>query len=166
MGFFTWTFANKPLIELRCGDYSQKCKLPYDGYGAILCPDNTLIKEPCYQGYGIFAGIDIYDLVLDWNRDHLTDILKNPNYKQSRLFGSEVFDIAAAFQSQDNEKLQTIIEKLAGKAPYLRTELKRSMGIEIACGANNHIIPFPIKIVSWKRPVSDYKHLPASESTQ
>lgn len=29
------------------------------------------IKETCYDGYGHFGDHDIFDLVVDWNREHL-----------------------------------------------------------------------------------------------
>lgn len=74
MGFFTWTDARRNPRKLKCGDYSSADKIGYGGYAKIVCPDNTEIIEPYYEGYGMFDGKDIYDLVVDWNKTYLKDI--------------------------------------------------------------------------------------------
>ena len=33
----------------------------------VLCPDGEIIEETDYEGYGIFGGRDIYQLVAEWN---------------------------------------------------------------------------------------------------
>lgn len=163
MGFFTWTLANKTLQKTRCGDYAARCKLRYDGYGAVVCPDNTLIKEPSYEGYGMFGGKDVYDLVVDWNKDHLLDIPKLPGFKP---WGDEqsFHAIMKAFQEDDREALKKAIESAAVSDPSMRTEWKRTIGIYIAC-MNNALLPYPIKIVDCLRP-KPYAQLRPSISTQ
>lgn len=166
MGFFTWTLANKKPRLLKSGDYAKSCVLQYDGYGAIVCPDDTLIEEPCYEGYGIFDGKDVYELVLDWNKPHLMDILKDPRFVQSNAFIiSKEQDIYEAYARDDKTALDAAIAKAAVEMPYLAKDWKRSLGIAIACGKNNAIIPFPIKIVDTKNP-KPYAELPPSIDTQ
>lgn len=163
MGFFTWTLANKKETRLQCGDYAARCKLRYYGYGAVVCPDNTLIKEYSYDGYGMFNGRDVYDLVVDWNKDHLLDIPNLPGFKP---WGDEqnFHAIMKAFQEDDWEALEKAIESAAVSDPSMRTEWKRTIGIYIAC-MNNALLPYPIKIVDCVRP-KPYAQLRPSISTQ
>lgn len=65
MGFFTWTDAkHEPRLNRR-GDFQNRDKIPYGGFAQVICPDGTCIKEPYYDGYGLFDGHDIYDLVAE-----------------------------------------------------------------------------------------------------
>lgn len=163
MGYFTWTLANRTPTKLRSGEYAAKCKLGYFGYGAIVCPDNTLIKEDHYGGYGEFGGRDVYDLVVDWNKDHLMDIPKLPGFKP--WGDTDAFHaIMDAFQKDDQDALHAAIEAAAVNDPLMRTEWKRTIGIYIAC-YNNALLPYPIKIVDCVRP-KPYSELHPSNSTQ
>lgn len=165
MGFFTWTLANRPLQYKRSGEYKQSCVLQYNTYGAIVCPDNTLIQEPCYEGYGVFDGKDVYELVVDWNKPHLLDIIHNPKFKQSSVLTMQnVEELMAAIIKNDQAALETCINKMTTNAPYLKQEWKRSLGIFIAC-QNNIILPYPIKIVDVAHP-APYAKLQPSISTQ
>ena len=104
MGCFTWTLANRTPKKVR-GRYAAQCILRYDSYGAIVCPDDTIISEPHYEGYGVFDGKDVYDLVVDWNKDYLTEIPKLPGLKSWH----------------DKQ------EMLASKTPHTRRELRTTM---------------------------------------
>ena len=162
MGCFTWTLANRTPKKVR-GRYAAQCILRYDSYGAIVCPDDTIISEPYYEGYGMFDGKDVYDLVVDWNKDHLTDIPKLPGFK-SCGDDKTTLAIMQAYQEDDQKALEKAIEAAAVKEPFMRTEWKRCVGIYIAC-ENNELLPYPIKIVNCKRP-KPYDQLPPSNSTQ
>lgn len=164
MGFFTWTLANRTPKMLKCGtDYAAQCKLRYYGYGAVVCPDNTIIQEPCYEGYGVFDGKDVYDLVVDWNKNYLTDIPKLPGFKP---WGDTeaMFAVLKAIQEDDQDALEKTIDAVAVHDPFMRAEWKRIVGIYIAC-ENNVLIPYPIKIVDCVRP-KPYNQLRPSISTQ
>ncbi len=163
MGYFTWTLANKTPTKLKSGDYAAQCKLGYYGYGAIVCPDDSVIKEDYYEGYGIFGGRDVYDLVVDWNKDYLTEIPKLPGFKEWGDTGNYLA-IMEAYQKDNQEALRTAIEAAAVNDPLMKTEWKRIIGIYIAC-QNNHLLPFPIKIVDCVRP-KPYKELCPSISVQ
>ena len=163
MGIFTWTFANRKIKKTKYGDPCRNCKLPYDGYGCVLLPNGEVIEETCYNGYGEFAGKDVYELVVDWNREHLMEIMEQLGIQTGIWYtlakkAMESDDTAASHMEQ-------LIKE--GKAlDYLKTEWKRTLGIEIACGEKNKLLPFPIKIVSTKRPRLPYDKLPASEDCQ
>lgn len=164
MGFFTWTFANKSVQKIYDGwDYSQKCKLPYGGYGCVLCPDGTVIEEHNYEGYGMFDGKDVYELVVDWNKDHLLDILKQKKHDKGFYY-----EIAKIYIKEGHDAAQQYADKCTNERTeprYLQKDWKRCLGIEIACENNEHV-PFPIKITSTPRPRKSYAELPASISCQ
>lgn len=67
MGSFSWLFA----------DTNNTKNLRADRRGYVACPDGTFICEPSYETYGIFDGKDIYDLVVDWNREFISE---NPDH--------------------------------------------------------------------------------------
>lgn len=164
MGYFTWTLANRTPVIKRGGGYTARSILQYGGYGAIVCPDNSLIKEECYEGYGIFGGKDVYELVVDWNKPYLLDILKNPDFRAWGLFRETELRMYRAYATDDVTGFQAALADIVCKTPYTKTDWKRTIGIFIAC-ENNPIIPYPIKIVDCKRP-KPYEQLPPSISTQ
>lgn len=158
MGCFTWTDARKLAKQKWDYDYPNKDKVGYGGYVKVVCPDNTEIIEKYYDGYGMFDGRDIYELVVDWNKKYLEDIFKhiatNPTSDKYR-FGYRYKDIAIAYQNNDETALKAAIEKLIteGKAgEYLRKEWKREIGIAINCDSklSDIIVPFPIKVTTKK----------------
>ena len=76
MGFFSWKTSdtNKSISNA----YSKRGALPV----YVLCPDGTTIYEDEYEGYGVFGGYDIFDLVAEWNKNSATiDNLKKPSRK-------------------------------------------------------------------------------------
>ena len=155
MGYFTWTLANK-----------KNAKLPYGGRGVVICPDNSKIEENHYEGYGEFDGQDIYELVVDWNRNHLMEIVEEiKEIEGENFWGKSLVPLIKAYQNNDMLTIEKEADKLYDKAPYLATDWKRNIGITIACKYND-IIPYPIKIVDSKSHYKKYENLPASESTQ
>ena len=64
MGSFSWLFA----------DTNNTKNLRANRRGYVACPDGTFICEPSYETYGVFDGKDVYDLVVDWNREFIADI--------------------------------------------------------------------------------------------
>ena len=164
MGYFTWTFADRPLQETRHGDFYKRCKLPYGGRGHLLCPDGSVITEHDYEGYGIFDGKDVYELVVEWNKDYLRrlPIINNPPQSYIR----ELID---AYINGGDSAAQAYVDKAIEQgeaAPYLRKDWKRSLGIDISCGEKNKRLPYPIKIVSKIRHIPSYDQLPASITCQ
>lgn len=81
------------------------------------------IKETCYDGYGRFGGHDIYDLVVDWNRDYLEEYHKDHSFKCDWL--------------QNRASVEEALEKME----------KREIGISISCyDEDNEKLYYPIKI--------------------
>ena len=106
MGYFTWTDARckKPRLKKDGYEYYASDKIGYDCWCKVICPDNTEIIEPSYYGYGIFGGKDVYDLVVDWNKDRLAEIFRmrhllNPN----GFWGQNLEPLALAYQNNAPE---------------------------------------------------------------
>ena len=151
MGFFTWTDARRQPKKRRDGEYVTADKIGYGGYAKVVCPDNTEIIENYYDGYGEFGGHDIYDLVVDWNKEHLEDIFCA---MPEDHWGYHLKEVATAFQNDDTYALNKEVSRLidSGKeAEFFRDEWKRTIGIAIACHDEDNInLPFPIKITTTK----------------
>ena len=67
MGSFSW-YASDTHRAIRSEN-------PFPVYA--LRPDGAPFLEESYEGYGVFGGQDIYDLVADWNRKYLA---AHPDY--------------------------------------------------------------------------------------
>lgn len=151
MGFFTWTDARREPKKRRDGEYVTADKIGYGGYAKVVCPDDTEIIENYYDGYGEFGGHDIYDLVVDWNKEHLEDIFCA---MPEDHWGYHLKEVATAFQNDDTYALNKEVSRLiaSGKeAEFFRDEWKRIIGIAIACHDEDNInLPFPIKITTTK----------------
>ena len=166
MGCFTWTLANKKTRFNKYDDFADSCKLQYGGRGVIVCPDNTHIVENYYDGYGIFDGHDVYELVVDWNRNHLTTIIEKIKEKEGENFwGNYLIPLMIAYEHNDKDLIEQEVTKLSKKYPYMKNDWKRNIGITIAC-THNDMLPYPIKIVDNKSHFKSYEKLGISESTQ
>lgn len=162
MGYFTFTFANRKLRKNRYNDYHSSCKVPYDGKAYVICPDDTIIEEQCYQGYGIFGNQDIYELVVDWNRGHLLNILI-----QNGVLSATYQGIAELLDKHEDHLIPDFVHNqvIHDHAPaYLEKDWKRDLGIEISCGKTP--LRYPIKIISTPRCRKKYDMLPPSVNCQ
>lgn len=89
------------------------------------------IEEPCYDGYGNFGGNDVYDLVADWNKEMIPEIVRRIRK------GSWV----CTKEESDCEKLMAFYND----EPYSCD--KRWLGILMACyDEDNASLEYPIKI--------------------
>ncbi len=61
MGYFSWRCAvtGKSIACVASTRGPVPC--------VVVCPDDTAIREDCYDGYGDFGGYDIYELVAQWH---------------------------------------------------------------------------------------------------
>ncbi len=101
------------------------------------------IKEEWYDGYGRFGGHDIYDLVVDWNKDMLEEYRKDNSFKCDWLQHCKSVDEAFA------------------------TMEKRCIGISIACyDEDNARLKFPIKITHDASAVYEYCYPSKSDPNQ
>ena len=64
MGYFSWKTSDTGKSISNC-DSSRGTFPVY-----IVKPDNKLITETTYEGYGVFGGHDAYALIAQWNAPH------------------------------------------------------------------------------------------------
>lgn len=163
MGYYTWTDARlKHPRKARYGNYRESDVIPYNGWAKIVCPDNTEIIEPSYYGYGMFGGYDIYELVVDWNKDELNAIFDRLEKNDPQTDGLYFRTLAVAYQNDDKEILEKEINRFAKNSPCFKQDWKREIGITIA---DNDKLTYPIKITTERRHVR-YDELYPSISTQ
>ena len=155
MGIFTWNLAE-----------DRRKKLRYGGRGFISMPDGSFIEERCYGGYGMFGSHDAYDVVVDLNRPYLKEIFEKIEEKEGPVFfGSDLKEIAIAYQNGDEKEAQRLADILGEETPYIKKDWKRNIGIAISCD-HNEILPYPLKITGSNHPDKSYDELLPSISTQ
>ncbi len=173
MGYFTWTDACRKPKKNKYGDYTKASKIAingYDGYVKVVCPDNTVIEEQHYHGYGMFGSHDIFDLVVDWNKDDLPAIFARKKKAEGKFFGRSLADAAEMLATgKSDAEISEYIKKevFAGRLPeYLIDDWKRTIGIAIACeDKDNKSLKYPIKITSTRKNVK-YEDMGVSLQTQ
>lgn len=158
MGCFSWctsdTRKSIPCWITAFGD------LPGTVY--LLNPFGEPYKETNYEGYGEFGGRDVYELVVEWNRQHLTpdNIVKPERSSWESGERGDVFFASAL--NEYNVACAAIKEYAAGASDeYMKEQYgaqlgyagyaddwKRCLGIKIACYDEQHVkLKYPIKIV-------------------
>lgn len=125
----------------------------------VICPDGNHIFEESYDGYGKYDGKDIYELVVDWNREHIPQLFGDRNIEFPTVPAD---DYAKAISQGDEVAYEFLSDYLDPESWSLR-DWKRKIGILLACyDDDNAGLPFPIKIASSNQ--YSYDELPASES--
>ena len=169
MGYFTFTDASVKSPKLnRWKGYYKKDKIDYCGYIKVVCPDGSCYESESYSGYGGVGGHDVYDLVVDWNKTYLMDILEQ---RKEHVFYKPLKDIVEKYVKSGYDDMVTteFVKKLVkdGKrAEYLISDWKRNIGIMLACEDEDNIsLPFPLKVTK-KRENVRYDELFPSRSTQ
>lgn len=163
MGYYTFSFADRPQGFTRDGNVPARNKLPYGGYGRLLCPDGTSVPEPYYDGYGEFGGKDVFELLADWNKSAIPRLAASGAMDDAWM-DSAVRPIALAWASDDQAALRNAVHDAEGSVCFVRDDWKRTIGIWLNSVPGK--IPFPIKIVSTRRKKYDYASLPASVQCQ
>ena len=129
MGQFSWIYSdtNKQLVDNKRADtYLLVPPKFQDKYGKY-------IYEECYDGYGRFGRYDVYDLIPEWNKEMIPEII-------SRI--KEGIWVCSTSE-YDIENLQSYYD---GKE--ISCEL-RSLGIIMACyDKDNAALKYPIKITT------------------
>lgn len=141
MGSFSW-YASDTNRAIRSDE-------PFPVY--VLRPDGEPLLEVEYEGYGVFGGQDIYELVADWNRKYLAEhpefLIAQYNAPPKRVDEFEWYPAYA-----DLSKTRAEVEKELKETKATFSGLYRSIGIAIACyDFQNFSLPFPIKLV--EKPV-------------
>lgn len=114
------------------------------------------IAESCYDGYGIFGGLDVYDLVADWNRKWISDNKDNPKFPTDWLCEKENLKDYAWFKHycdlslSPNEVMAKCKEEKAnggkGGCWDYPTEW-RDIGIILGCyDSDSKKLKYPIKV--------------------
>lgn len=142
MGQFSWIYSdtNKQVIDGRSADtYLLVPKKFQHKYGKS-------IYEGCYEGYGEFGGYDVYDLITEWNKEMIPEII--------RRIKNGTWHCSA-----DEKDINNLRNYYEGKE--IDCEL-RWLGIVMACyDEDNFALEYPIKIVSKEM---EYENVSASES--
>lgn len=166
MGEFSWMFA----------DRANKENLRLNKAGWLLQPDGNHIYEECYDGYGEFDWEnDVFELVVDWNRDVLNkDMLRKPVEKEwlsspelHEVYFHWLKDYENGIQVLEKYRNRNVTEqemkqfcKALGYGSSEGREWKRELGIAIAgTDEQNRRLPFPIKVC---KRACDYDSVPAS----
>ena len=148
MGCFSWIYSDikKPLL---IGEP-----------GILVLPQSGMLVESVYEGYGMFAGQDVYELVAEWNRSYLAEHpeheLCGSGKKVMQCFWYPVYtDLSVP--------LNEVAWRLREKEKWLPTcyEL-REIGIAIACeDEDNQRLLYPIKICRYRENAEYEKLLPS-----
>ena len=142
MGQFGWIYSdtNEQLIDNRKADTYLLVPKPFqEKYGKA-------IYESCYDGYGRFGRYDVYDLISEWNKDMIPEIIRR--IKAGNWIGGT--------SENDIINLQNYYE---GKP--ITCEL-RWLGIVMACyDEDNFALEYPIKITTKEM---EYENARPSES--
>lgn len=142
MGQFSWIYSdtNKQLIDNRRADTYLLVPKPFqEKYGKA-------IYESCYDGYGRFGRYDVYDLIPEWNKDMIPEIIRRIKDGHWHCSTNE----------NDIKNLQNYYE---GKT--ITCEL-RWLGIVMACyDEDNFALEYPIKITTKEM---EYEIVSPSES--
>lgn len=136
MGQFSWIYSdtNKQLIDNKIADTYLLVPEPFqDKYGKA-------IYESCYDGYGNFGKYDVYDLIPEWNKEMIPEIIKE--IKNGKWVCStddqDVADLKKYYEGKETD-----------------CEL-RWIGIVMACyDEDNERLKYPIKITTKEMDYND-----------
>lgn len=148
MGQFSFMFADKNNME----------NITHMEEAYVLLPNGAEPIHARYDLYGHFNRFDIYDLVVDMNRKHITEEMLGS--LKSTPWKSDHISARLISQGYTDEQIKKELAK-SGVEGSLLTEWKRNLGISISCyDEDNAALTYPIKIT--KEPAS-YDAVPPSK---
>ncbi len=158
--YFAWKDCQNAQKRVRC----QK-----PAY--VILPNDTVIEEPCYEGFGKFGGHNIFQMVADWNCLHLRDILSQMAPRMENSAMRELYELAISAVeggALEQEAVDNVLRQnnRCGNPPdticYTPDDWKALVGAVISyMNINGDKIPYPIKISST-RPRRSYAELHGS----
>ena len=129
MGQFSWLYSDtgKQVLDDKIADTYLLVPKPFqEKYGKA-------IYESCYDGYGDFGGYDVYDLILEWNKEMIPEIvrrIKSGNWK-CNTDANDVANLQAYYEGKEIDCEH------------------RYLGIIMACyDKDNAVLEYPIKITT------------------
>ena len=142
MGQFSW-------LDCKTGEQIVDMK-PRKSY--VLVPrqfGGGHIEETCYEGYGVFGGHDVYDLVADWNRHHMPPRAASNEWCKSWFGGEDgARSVILDFTADVDD---AVMQERYGKS------YKREIGIVLACSDDDNAnLRFPIKITHDPKAVYEW----------
>ena len=144
MGCFSWMYSDidEQVINGKKRDSYLLVPEKYqEKYGKAIC-------EKCYDGYGHFSKYDIYNLIIEWNKEIIPDIIE-------RIKNNNWHCIV-----KENDIIN--LENYYANKP-ISCDL-RWLGIIIACyDEDNFALKYPIKITSKEM---DYNKARPSKSDE
>lgn len=142
MGQFSWIYSdtNKQLVDNKQADTYLLVPKPFQKkYGKA-------IYESRYDGYGDFGKYDVYNLIPEWNKEMIPEIIRR----------SQSGDWYCSISEKDINNLQNYYEE-----KEISCEL-RWLGIIMACyDEDNFALKYPIKITTKEM---EYEEAKASET--
>ena len=139
MGQFSWIYSdtNKQLIDNKRADTYLLVPKPFqEKYGKA-------IYEDCYDGYGRFGKYDVYDLIPEWNKEMIPEIIrriKNGNWHCSTS-ENDITNLQAYYDGYDGKEIDCELSWL---------------GIVMACyDEDNAALEYPIKITTREMEYED-----------
>lgn len=172
MGFYTFTDASCKEIPLRRdGEVKTTGRIAYHGRIVYVKPDDTCVMSDDYDGYGMIGDDNVFVLLVEQNREHITEIMnmikEDPkvNFDLNLECSAKIYE-----QYGDCGELVSELEALAHARPEYRTERnltttgwKRLLGIEFM--QVNDRLPFPMKVTK-RRHYRPYDELVPSKVIQ
>ena len=121
---------------------------------SLVTAVNSGVEESSYFGYGMFGSVDAYEIVVDFNRDYLSDMFDTLERRVCKdHWGQQYRPTAEAYQNREDMS-----------ALDIPSDWKRLIGITISC-EHNEWLPYPLKITRCKDFIP-YDELFPSISTQ
>lgn len=129
MGQFSWIYSdtNKQVVNNRVADTYLLVPEPFQGkYGRAIC-------ESYYDGYGRFGRYDVYDLIVEWNKEIIPEIIEKIQVCEWECSVGEI-------------ELENLRKYFDGEDTSIPV---RELGIILACyDEDNFRLKYPIKITS------------------
>ena len=143
MGQFSWLDCKNSRKQIFCNEIADVYLLIPAEFGG------GHYHETCYDGYGNFDCVDVYEAVALWNRKYLNaDSIECP--KPEQYCSEEYYALAV---ERYNKKVNRLIDFVTGKktddemADLYGDDYLREIGIDVACyDEQNFALKYPIKI--------------------